>query len=55
MRKLRKVCRNQRYVEYGPGHKPFGIKSVYGNKAKTTRGTEISLSRLAVARYYKAL
>lgn len=52
---MRKVKRGQSYLEYGPGHRPFKIVSVYGHKAKTDRGTVISVSRLAVAKYYELL
>jgi hypothetical protein len=52
---MRKVKKGQRYLEYGTGHRPFTITSVYGHNAKTDRGTVISVSRLAVAKYYELL
>lgn len=52
---MRKVKRGQKYLEYGPGHKPFTITRVYGYNAKTSRGTVISVSRLAIAKYYELL
>lgn len=55
MRKHRAVKRGMRFIESGPGHTPFGIVSVYGRKAKTTKGTTISVSRLSVLRYYKQI
>lgn len=52
---MRKVKKGQIYREYGPGHKPFMIISVYGHNAKTDRGTVVSVSRLTVSKYYKQL
>lgn len=55
MKTLRKIRRGDRFVECGPGHTPFKIVSVYGRKAKTSKGTTIAVSRLSVMRYYREI